>query len=132
MKKFAILMALVVAAVFCAQAVLAADIPAGKEKLTINFIQKEKVAVQFAHKDHADRIKDCQKCHHKGEAGKEEKCSNCHKDKAEKVDGKDKPEFKKAMHDQCKKCHEKEAKANENAKKVVEKKCEACHPKAAK
>src|SRR5512140_2946276 len=102
MRKFAVLMAIVMLGVFSASVIVAADAP---EKATINEVQKSKSAVVFPHKAHADRIKNCAECHHKDAAGKEQKCFACHK--AEK---KDKAvSLKDAMHTKCKDCHAKDA-----------------------
>ena len=114
MRKFAILMAVVMVAVFSASVIVAADAP---EKIVINEIQKSKPAVTLNHKAHADKIGKCQTCHHKNEAGKEQKCSECHK--ATKTG--DAPEFKEAMHGKCKGCHSKEKKGPT--------KCDECHKK---
>ncbi|MDP2658398.1 MAG: cytochrome c3 family protein, partial [Candidatus Deferrimicrobium sp.] len=81
MKKFAMLLAIVMVAVFSASVIVAGNAP---EKATINEVQKSKPAVAFPHKAHADRIKNCAECHHKDAAGKEQKCFACHK--AEKKD----------------------------------------------
>ena len=115
MKKFAALMAIVVAVTFSASLVIGAAAPAGK--VTIKEIQKTKPAVTFDHKAHADRVKgNCKACHHKDEAGKEQGCSKCHGDKA---DGK-KVELKEAFHKTCKDCHKK---MNGPTK------CDGCHKK---
>jgi len=116
MKKFAMLMAIVMVAVFSAGVIVAADAP---EKIVIKEIQKTKPAVTFSHKAHADRIGKCAECHHKDEAGKEQKCSGCHK--AKKTG--DAPEFKEAMHGKCKGCHSKDA------TKKAPTKCDGCHKK---
>jgi FKBP-type peptidyl-prolyl cis-trans isomerase 2 len=116
MKKFAMLLAVVMLGVFSAGVIVAADAP---EKITIKEVQKSKPAVMFNHKEHGDRIKNCAECHHKDEAGKEQKCSACHK--AEK---KDKAvAFKDAMHTKCKGCHSKDA------TKKAPTKCDGCHKK---
>lgn len=115
MKKFAALIAIVVAAMFSASMVVGAQAPAGK--VVIKEIQKTKPPVTFDHKAHADRVKgDCKACHHKDEAGKEQKCSACH---GAKADGK-KVELKEAFHKTCKDCHKKEKGPT---------KCDACHQK---
>ena len=116
MKKFAMLMAIVMVAVFSAGVIVAADAP---EKIVIKEIQKTKPAVTFSHKAHADKIGKCAECHHKNEAGKEQKCSECHK--AKKTG--DAPEFKEAMHGKCKGCHSKDA------TKKAPTKCDGCHKK---
>ena len=116
MKKFVMLMAVVMAAVFSAGVLVAADAPG---KIVINEIQKSKPAVTFNHKAHADRIGKCAECHHKDAAGKEQKCSVCHK--AKKTG--DVPEFKEAMHGKCKGCHAKDA------TKKAPTKCDGCHKK---
>ena len=115
MKKFAALMAIVVAVTFSASLVIGAQAPAGS--VTIKEIQKTKPAVTFDHKAHADRVKgNCKACHHKDEAGKEQKCSACH---GAKADGK-KVELKEAFHKTCKDCHKKENGPS---------KCDGCHKK---
>jgi hypothetical protein len=114
MKKFAMILAVVMVAVFSAGVIVAADAP---EKIVIKEIQKSKPAVAMNHKAHADRIGKCQTCHHKNEAGKEQKCSECHK-AAKSGDAID---FKEAMHSKCKGCHSKEKKGPT--------KCDECHKK---
>ncbi len=113
MKKFAALMAIVVAAVFSAGVVIGASAP---EQVVIKEIQKTKPPVTFDHKAHQAKVKDCKTCHHKDEAGKEQKCSACHKAKAE---GK-KVELKEAFHTTCKDCHKKQKGPT---------KCDGCHKK---
>ena len=115
MKKFAMLMAVVMMAVFSAS-VIAANAP---DKVTIGEVQKSKPAVAFPHKAHADRIGKCAECHHKDAAGKEQKCFNCHK--AEKKG--DAVALKDAMHTKCKGCHSKDA------TKKAPTKCDGCHAK---
>ena len=102
MKRFAMLLAVVMVAVFSAGVIVAADAP---EKITIKEIQKAKPAVTLNHKAHADKIGKCAECHHKDAAGKEQKCSECHK--AKKAGNA--VEFKEAMHTKCKGCHSKDA-----------------------
>jgi len=114
MKKFAMLMAIVMVAVFSAGVLVAADAP---EKIVIKEIQKSKPAVAFAHKAHADKVGKCAECHHKDAAGKEQKCSGCHKAKMEK----EKESFKEVMHAKCKGCHQKDKKGPT--------KCDDCHKK---
>ena len=116
MKKFMMLMAVVMVAVFSAGVIVAADAPA---KVTVKDVQKTKSAVTFDHKAHADRIKKCAECHHKDAAGKEQKCFACHKaeKKGEAVALKD------AMHTKCKGCHSKDA------TKKAPTKCDGCHTK---
>ena len=116
MKKFAMLMAVVMMAVFSASVIVAGDAP---EKATVKDVQKSKPAVTFGHKAHAERIKNCAECHHKDAAGKEQKCFNCHK--AEKKGAA--VALKDAMHTKCKDCHAKDA-----AKKAPTK-CDGCHKK---
>jgi len=116
MKKFAMLMAVIMAAVLSAGVLVAADAP---EKIVIKTIQKDKPAVTFTHKAHAEKAGKCAVCHHKDEAGKEQKCSGCHKAKMEK----EKESFKEVMHTKCKDCHAKDA-----AKKAPTK-CDGCHKK---
>ncbi|MFZ2225222.1 MAG: cytochrome c3 family protein [Candidatus Deferrimicrobium sp.] len=116
MKKFAMLMAVVMMAVFSAGVIVAGDAP---EKATVKDVQKSKPAVTFNHKAHADRIGKCAECHHKDAAGKEQKCFNCHK--AEKVGAA--ASLKDAMHAKCKDCHAKDA------SKKAPTKCDGCHKK---
>ncbi|HEX2710497.1 MAG TPA: cytochrome c3 family protein [Candidatus Deferrimicrobium sp.] len=116
MKKFAMLLAIVMVTVFSASVIVAADAP---EKVTIKDVQKAKSAVVFPHKAHADRIKNCAECHHKDAAGKEQKCFACHK--AEKKGATS--SLKDAMHTKCKDCHAKDA------TKKAPTKCDGCHPK---
>jgi len=113
MKKFAAFMAIVVAVMFSAGLVVGADAPG---KITIKEIQKTKPPVEFDHKAHQGKVKECKTCHHKGEAGKEEKCSKCHKNKAE---GKT-VDLKEAFHKTCRDCHKKEKATT---------KCDGCHKK---
>jgi hypothetical protein len=116
MKKFAMLLAIVMVAVFSAGVIVAADAP---EKATIGDVQKVKSAVVFPHKAHADRVGNCQECHHKDAAGKEQKCFACHK--AEKKDAA--VALKDAMHTKCQGCHKKDA------SKKAPTKCDGCHKK---
>ncbi len=116
MKKFAMLMAVVMVTVFSAGVIVAGNAP---EKATINEVQKIKPPVVFPHKAHADRIKNCAECHHKDAAGKEQKCFNCHK--AEKAGAA--VALKDAMHTKCKGCHSKDA------TKKAPTKCDGCHKK---
>jgi uncharacterized paraquat-inducible protein A len=116
MKKFAMLMAVVMVAVFSASVIVAADAPM---TVTVKDVQKSKPAVTFNHKAHADRIGKCAECHHKDDAGKEQKCFNCHK--AEKKDAA--ASLKDAMHAKCKDCHAKDA------SKKAPTKCDGCHKK---
>ena len=114
MRKFAMLLAVVMVAVFSAGVIVAADAP---EKVVIKEIQKSKSAVTLNHKAHGEQIKNCAACHHKDAAGKEQKCSGCHK--AKKTG--DAIEYKEAMHTQCKGCHQKGKKGPT--------KCDECHKK---
>jgi hypothetical protein len=116
MKKFAMVMAVFMVAVFSASGIVAAAAP---EKVTIKDVQKTKSAVAFPHKAHAERVKNCAECHHKDAAGKEQKCFACHK--AEKKG--DAVSLKDAMHTKCKDCHSKDA------TKKAPTKCDGCHPK---
>ena len=116
MKKFAVLMAVVMLGVFSASVIVAGNAP---ESVTIKDVQKTKTPVVFPHKAHADRIKNCAECHHKDAAGKEQSCFACHK--AEKKG--DAVALKDAMHTKCKGCHSKDA-----AKKAPTK-CDGCHKK---
>ncbi len=69
-------------------------------------IQKKKPAVRFTHKLHAERVRRCVSCHHKGEENPKLRvaCSECHGRRSE---GK-KVELKEAFHKQCKDCHKRE------------------------
>ena len=117
MKKFATLMAIIVAVTFSAGLVISAEAPAGK--VTIKHIQKTKEPVVFDHKAHVGRAKDCKECHHKNEKGKEQGCQECHKAKTEgKV-----LELKEAYHEMCKDCHKKDA------SKKAPTMCNGCHKK---
>jgi hypothetical protein len=117
MKKFAALMAIIVAVTFSAGLVISAEAPAGK--VTIKHIQKTKEPVVFDHKAHVGVAKDCKECHHKDEKGKEQGCQKCHKDKTEgKV-----VELKEAYHGTCKDCHKKDA------SKKAPTMCNGCHKK---
>jgi len=118
MKKFAVLMSIIVAVMFSAGLVVSAEPPAGK--VTLHQIQKIKPPVVFDHKAHAEkRAKSCQECHHKDAAGKEQKCFTCHKEKAEgKVVA-----LKDAYHTNCKDCHKKDA------SKKAPTMCDGCHKK---
>ena len=116
MKKFAMLMAVVMVAVFSAGMTVAADAPS---KATVKDVQKTKSAVAFPHKAHAERVKNCAECRHKDAAGKEQKCFACHK--AEKKGATS--SLKDAMHTKCKDCHAKDA------TKKAPTKCDGCHPK---
>jgi hypothetical protein len=116
MKKFAMLLAVVMVTVFSAGVIVAANAP---ETATIKEVEKSKPEVTFNHKAHAERIKNCAECHHKDAAGKEQKCFACHKaeKKGEAVAMKD------AMHTKCKGCHSKDA------TKKAPTKCDGCHKK---
>jgi uncharacterized paraquat-inducible protein A len=114
MRKFAMLLAVVMVAAFSAGTIVAADAP---DKLVIKEIQKSKPAVTLNHKVHAEKVGKCAECHHKDEAGKEQKCSGCHKAKMEK----EKESFKEVMHTKCKGCHQKGKKGPT--------KCDDCHKK---
>jgi len=116
MKKFAMLMAVVMVTVFSAGVIVAGNAP---ETATIKDVQKTKTAVAFPHKAHAERIKNCAECHHKDAAGKEQKCFNCHK--AEKKDAA--VSLKDAMHTKCQGCHKKDE------TKKAPRKCDGCHKK---
>jgi hypothetical protein len=116
MKKFAMLMTVVMVTVFSAGVIVAGNAP---DTATIKDVQKAKSAVAFPHKAHAERIKNCAECHHKDAAGKEQKCFACHK--AEKKGAA--VSLKDAMHTKCKDCHAKDA------TKKAPTKCDGCHPK---
>ncbi|HEU5361072.1 MAG TPA: cytochrome c3 family protein [Candidatus Deferrimicrobiaceae bacterium] len=116
MKKFAALMAIIVAVTFSAGIVVGANAP---DKVTINHIQKTKEPVVFDHKAHTTRAENCQVCHHKNKKGEEQACQACHKEKAEgKVVG-----LKDAYHTMCKDCHKKDA------SKKAPTTCNGCHKK---
>jgi len=115
MKKFAMLMAVVMMTVFSASMIVAADAP---DSITIKDVQKSKSPVVFPHKAHAEKLGiKCAECHHKDAAGKEQSCFACHK--AEKKG--DAVALKDAMHTKCKGCHQKMAKGPT--------KCDGCHKK---
>jgi hypothetical protein len=116
MKKFAMLMAVVMLGVFSASVIVAADAP---ESITIKDVQKTKTPVVFPHKAHVERVKNCAECHHKDAAGKEQTCFACHK--AEKKDAA--VALKDAMHTKCQGCHKKDA------TKKAPTKCDGCHKK---
>ena len=113
MKKFAALMAIVVAVMFSASLVIGAQAPAGK--VIIKEIQKSKPEVTFDHKGHAKRIGLCQTCHHMPDS---EKCSDCHEVKSTGAA----PSFSEAMHIRCRGCHKKMT--NEG----LSGSCSECHP----
>lgn len=76
--------------------------------------------VQFAHKKHADTVKDCVKCHHTTKAGeKPQKCVECHT-KDSKVTA------YKAFHDSCKGCHSALKKEGKATGPTI---CTKCHAK---
>jgi hypothetical protein len=114
MRKFATLLAVVVLTVFSAGVLVAATAPG---TVTIKNVQKMKAPVVFPHKAHAERIKNCEFCHHKDKPGHEVSCFACHK--AEKKGAV--ISFKDAMHERCKGCHQKEKKGPTA--------CNACHKK---
>ena len=115
MKKFAMLMAVVMMTVFSASMIVAADAP---DSITIKDVQKSKPPVVFPHKAHAEKLGiKCAECHHKDAAGKEQSCIACHK--AEKKG--DAVSLKDSMHTKCKGCHQKMAKGPT--------KCDGCHKK---
>ncbi|MBM2829126.1 MAG: hypothetical protein HW408_1658 [Actinobacteria bacterium] len=103
MRRFAALIAVTVAVVFC----LGVAVAAPPDKISIKAIQKTKSAVAYNHKAHSEKVKDCKTCHHKDEAGKEQGCGKCH---GAKADGK-KVDLKESFHMQCKDCHKKEKKS---------------------
>lgn len=116
MKKFAALMAIIVAVTFSAGLVIGAEPPG---KVMIKEIQKAQPAVPFDHKAHTGRAKTCQECHHKDAPGKEQACQACHKVKAE---GKT-VALKDAFHTTCRDCHKKDA------GKKAPTSCSGCHKK---
>jgi Class III cytochrome C family len=117
MKKFAMLLAVVMVTVFSAGVIVAANAP---ESVTIKDVQKSKPPVVFPHKVHAEKLGiKCAECHHKDAAGKEQSCFACHK--AEKKG--DAIAMKDAMHEKCKGCHSKDA------TKKAPTKCDGCHKK---
>jgi hypothetical protein len=84
--------------------------------------------VKFNHKNHADTIKDCLKCHHKVDGKPQDPikpCKSCHK---AKVEGKV-PSSQDAYHKDCKGCHEEGKKAKKSAGPTA---CTQCHVKAKK
>ncbi len=116
MRKMAVLLAALLAAVFALGTAMAAP----PDKVTIKEIQKTKGPVTFDHKAHSGKMK-CNACHHKSDekGTNAQKCSaaDCHGAKAE---GK-KPDLKESFHKQCKGCHQKEKKGPV--------KCDDCHKK---
>jgi len=128
---------------------LAVDIPADKEKITINKIEGKKGEVQFPHKKHATEIKidgkniACKRCHHTlaADAPKDLKeikaCTECHVKAGaalKKVGDKEAPAFSNEkmsqksvlFHKVCRACH-KEHKDQVKDKKIAS--CKNCHPK---
>jgi DnaJ-class molecular chaperone len=118
-------------------AVFASD--AGPEIAHLKNGKKEKNAVTFPHKKHADeslkgkqefakyKYTDdytCAACHHKTKKGETpKKCISCKDEKA-----KEKLKLKKYMHGSCKDgCHKKMGN-----KELKKKKCKLCHPKKKK
>ena len=74
----------------------------------------------FAHKKHADALKDCKKCHHTWKEGaKVKKCVDCHT-KDSKLTA------KKAFHANCRGCHRAMKKAGKATGPTP---CTKCHPK---
>ena len=112
MKKFFVIAGLLAVAVFFAGFAGGGEPPG---KIDLKVYAKRKVA--FDHKGHANRIGDCQKCHHMSKPGDEEKCSDCHSAKGDK----DTPSFKAAMHLKCRNCHM-------EVNKKVKGSCKECHP----
>jgi len=113
MKRFALFLA-----VFAASALAAGWATGAQEKGKIpgKIVLKvyEKRQVTFDHQGHAQRIGQCQTCHHNPDS---EKCSDCH---SAKRDGTT-PSFREAMHYKCKNCHMK-------TNKKVRGACQECHP----
>jgi hypothetical protein len=92
--------------------------------VTIDYPQHHKSdrykGIEFAHKKHADAVKDCVKCHHTTKAGaKVQKCVDCHS-KLTKVTA------YKAFHNSCKNCHRDMKKAGKATGPTA---CTKCHPK---
>lgn len=112
MRRFALALAVLLAAGLCAGASIGAE---GAEKVPGRIVLKvyERKQVTFDHKGHARRIGKCATCHHKTDS---EKCSDCH---GAKRDG-DTPSFREAMHHRCKNCH---MKTNRKVKGA----CQECH-----
>lgn len=74
----------------------------------------------FAHKKHADAIKDCNKCHHTLKEGeKVKKCTECHTKDSEVT-------AKTAFHNTCKNCHRDLKKAGKATGPTI---CSKCHAK---
>ena len=74
----------------------------------------------FAHKAHADAIKDCNKCHHTWKEGeKVKKCTDCHTKESEVT-------AKTAFHNTCKNCHRDLKKAGKATGPTI---CSKCHAK---
>jgi len=112
MGRFALAVAVLLAAGLCAGAAIGAE---GTEKIPgkISLKVYQRKPVTFDHKGHAQRIGKCAVCHHKTDS---EKCSDCH---GAKRDG-DTPSFREAMHHRCKNCHMK-------VNKKVKGACQECH-----
>ena len=112
MRRFALVVAVLLLAGLCAGASIGAEktenMPA---KIALKVYPKKQVS--FDHKGHARRIGKCEVCHHKTDS---EKCSDCH---GAKRDG-DTPSFREAMHHRCKDCHMK-------VNKKVKGACQECH-----
>jgi hypothetical protein len=106
--------------------VIAAEIPADKEVLTF---EAKMGTVTFKHKEHADRIGDCTKCHHKTEGDAvPQACTVCHMEKEVKDEA---PKLKDAVHNNCQDCHQEKVDAGEKAGPLKgAKECKNCHIKA--
>ena len=106
--------------VLSAALIYSADIPQGKEVLTIDFIKDKKAPVVLKHKVHVTEHKvTCKECHHKMEEGKPMMtCGDCHLKVAEEG----KVGFKDAMHKKCQGCHEKKG-----GSAPVKSNCKGCH-----
>ncbi len=91
----------------------------------------KKGTVTLKHKAHSDRLgaNKCNTCHHqnKADGSDAQKCSECHKKDKSKMDGKDVPKLKKAMHKSCQGCHKEMKKAGKPHGPT--KKCKECHKK---
>jgi hypothetical protein len=76
--------------------------------------------VQFAHKKHADAVKDCKACHHTLKEGeKVKKCGECHTKDSKVI-------AKNAFHGNCRKCHRDMKKAGKATGPTA---CTKCHAK---
>ncbi len=119
------LIALVLTGLFCFSALALAAGPPDVVTLT-----PKKGTVTLKHKAHSDRLGGkCDTCHHtsKPDGSDAKKCKECHKKDKSKMDGKDVPKLKKALHGKCQGCHKETKKAGKPSGPT--KKCKECHKK---